>query len=84
MIYLLLIKTKMLKNIGSRNSDSHASLHDPAAFSTLQAVGGVALLAEALLEARTPTLPAPTKKLLTVFIDGPLLMQHMGLSGASG
>lgn len=63
---------------------SHASLHDPNAFSTLQAVGGVALLAEALLEARTPTLPVPTKKPLTVFLDGPLLMQHMGLSGASG
>jgi len=54
----------------------------PAEFELVQRVAGVAMVAEALIELRNPTIKtAPVDKQLFVYLDGPLLMDYLGLSG---
>jgi hypothetical protein len=57
------------------------SLKDKAAFQVVQKVAGIALLSEALLEIRNPSQSIKGKKDVLVYIDTPLMMDYLSLSG---
>ncbi len=57
------------------------NLRDPAKFRLIQQIAGVALLAEALMEVRSPTSALKQRTEIAVILDGPFLMEYMGLSG---
>lgn len=60
---------------------SHCAMREPDKFKIIQKLGGIALVSEALVELRSPTFGGKSKKDLFLYIDGPLLMDYMGLSG---
>lgn len=53
----------------------------PETFEFVQKISGISLLTDALLELRNPSESITQAKTLVVFLDGPLLMNHLGLSG---
>jgi len=57
------------------------SQRDPDSFEFVQKISGISLLTDALLELRNPSESIAQAKTLVVFLDGPLLMNHLGLSG---
>jgi hypothetical protein len=57
------------------------SHRDPETFEFVQQIAGISLLTDALLELRYPSESIAQAKNLVVFLDGPLLMNHLGLSG---
>jgi hypothetical protein len=57
------------------------SHHDPETFEFVQRISGISLLTDALLELRNPSDSIAEAKSLVVYLDGPLLMNHLGLSG---
>lgn len=61
---------------------SDVEKRSPAIFERITKISGVALLAEALSEIRQPSLSVSRKNTdLTVFLDGPLAMNFLGISG---
>lgn len=54
---------------------------DPETFEFVQKISGISLLTDALLELRNPSESIAQAKTLVVFLDGPVLMNHLGLSG---
>jgi hypothetical protein len=54
---------------------------NPEAFEFVQQIAGISLLTDALAELRNPSESIAQAKTLLVFLDGPLLMNHLGLSG---
>lgn len=57
------------------------SRRDPETFEFVQKISGISLLTDALLELRNPSESIAQARTLVVFLDGPLLMNHLGLSG---
>jgi hypothetical protein len=60
---------------------SNLCLEHPDTFRTVERIAGISLMAEALIEIRSPTPSMKRKKNVRAYIDGPLLMDYMGLSG---
>ncbi|WP_421416808.1 hypothetical protein [Agrobacterium tumefaciens] len=61
---------------------SWAASHDATVFSILEQLSGTCLLAEAIMEMRSPSPTNGERTDLTVFLDGPLVMELLGLSGS--
>ncbi|TCL91845.1 hypothetical protein C8J38_105148 [Rhizobium sp. PP-WC-2G-219] len=82
------------KDTGNGNDDNAAKLeywvarfaswaisHDALSASVMERMSGSVLLAEAILEMRTPSINQKVRTDLIAFLDGPLIMEQLGLSG---
>jgi hypothetical protein len=60
---------------------SSAADSDPKMFAQIERLAGTSLLSEALMALRDSPSKTPEKSELVAFVDGPLLMDYLGLSG---
>ncbi len=56
---------------------------NPEAFRTIERIAGISLMTEAIMEIRSPSASMAKRKNVTVYIDGPMLMDYLGLSGVA-